>query len=55
MKKNLTWFAALLLLSLFTLPATMLADGPTPNCQSNPQSCQPPDLPQLPVPHLPGN
>lgn len=53
MKKHLTWFAILLLLSLFALPANMLADDPTPNCQSNPQSCQPP-IPLSPVPHPQG-
>lgn len=53
MKKNLTWFATLLLLTLFALPPAVLADGPTPNCTSNPQSCQPP-IPLSPTPH-PGN
>lgn len=53
MKKNLPWFATLLLLSLLALPPTMLADNPSPDCTANPQSCQPP-IPLLPVPHPQG-
>lgn len=53
MKKNLTWFATLLLLTLFALPPAVLADDPTPDCTANPQDC--PSSPLSPLPHLPGN
>jgi hypothetical protein len=49
-KKNLTWLGTLLLLTVFTLPPTLLADNPDPNCTASPQSCQPP-IPLSPVPH----
>jgi len=51
-KKNLIWFAALLFLTAFSLPPVALADDPTPDCSTNPASCQPP-TPLMPVPHLP--
>jgi len=51
-KKKLSWFVTLLLLTLFALPPAMLADGPTSDCTTNPQDCPPP-LPLSPVPHLP--
>ena len=54
MKKNLTCFATLLLLTLFALPPTVLADGPAPNCTANPQQCTPP-IPLSPIPHPLGN
>ena len=54
MKRNLTWFATLLLLTLFTFPPAVLADGPTPDCTTHPQDCPPP-IPLSPLPHPPGN
>lgn len=54
MKKNLIWLAAWLFLTAFSLPPIALADGPTPDCNTNPNSCQPP-VPQFGVPHVPGN
>ena len=54
MKKNLTWFATLLLLTVFSLPPIALAEDPDPDCAANPNACQPP-VPQSPLPHLPGN
>jgi hypothetical protein len=50
-KKNLIWFAAFLCLTVFSLPPAALADDPDPNCDLDPDSCQPGVVLVAPMPH----